>query len=70
MASLVMTGTNAVLGRKRCPNFNHDRDTIYDLFERYEQEKKRHSLFDLIDFVDTFIDDYSNSGTQDCQLRQ
>ena len=46
-----MTGENAVLGRKRCPNFNHDRDTIYDLFERYEQEKKRRFLFDVIDFV-------------------
>ena len=39
------------IGRKRAPNFNGNRDKIYDLFEQYRIEKQRKSLFDEADVV-------------------
>ena len=39
------------LGRKRAPNFSGDRETIYNLFKKYEHFKRQHQMFDETDLV-------------------
>ncbi|XP_048257654.1 uncharacterized protein LOC124143780 isoform X2 [Haliotis rufescens] len=39
------------VGRKKAPNFSGERETIYQLFKRYDHYKKQHLLFDEADLV-------------------
>ena len=39
------------LGRKQAPNFSGDRETVYEIFKGYEDEKKRQRMFDECDLI-------------------